>query len=265
MPGLQFDTSQLLKVSRDRAQTLLDGLFGPARASRYGEQTVVPMVRKQHALADEGSYFTANNGQTAITGQALAAVDLTKPSLVIDNTDSPTNPAAKRIYIDYLTMLAGATAYSNSTSNTITFAHIALDTINRYSSGGTELAINNPNGDYPQKASVARVYAGALTLATAKALRHLSGYRLMRLPVSATAMSLANVDRWFCNFGGVENAGDQHVQASATLEATAVARNIGFPPVVIGPGQSFLFYITNISNSGATGGTLHYDCGWWER
>jgi len=236
-----------------------------ARGGRYGELYNQPLVRKTHNLADEGSYFTMNNAQTAITGQAISALDLTKPSIVIFNSDSVGNPLAKRIYLDYIALSAGATAYSNGVSNTITYAHIATDNVNRYSSSGTALTVNNPNQDGPIRASVALGYAGAIVTTTASALRHLSGYRIFRLPVSATALSLANVDRWMCNFGGVEPVVDQQTQLSATLEATAVARNLCFAPVIIGPGQSFLFYITSIANSAPVGGTLNYEIGYWER
>jgi hypothetical protein len=236
-----------------------------ARGGRYGEVYTQPLVRKLHNLADEGSYFTANNAQTAITGQALNAFDATKPSIVIYNSDSAANPLAKRIYIDYIQLVAGGTAYSNGVSNTATYCHIATDNVNRYSSGGTALTVQNVNQDGAIRTTVASAYAGAITTTTASALRTLSGYRLFRLPVSATALSLANVDRWNINFGGVENIVDLQTQISATLEATAVARSIAFSPVVIGPGQSFLFYITPIANSAPVGGTLHYDIGWWER
>jgi len=235
------------------------------RGGRYGEAFVASIVRKSHVLADEGSYYTANNLQTAITGQAVSAYDATKPSIVIFNSDSPSNPTAKRIYLDYIALVAGGTAYSNATSNTVSLCSIATDNVNRYSSGGTALTVQNVNQDAPTRPSVGLAYAGAITTTTANALRTLSGQRLFRLPVSATALSLANVDRWNINFGGVEQVIDLQTQISATLEATAVARSISFPPVVIGPGQSFLFNIATICNSSPVGGTLHYDLGWWER
>ncbi len=237
----------------------------PTRFSRYGENYTIGMVRKQHALADEGCYFTANNAQTAITGQAIFALDLTKPSIVLFNADTVGGAQSKRIYLDYISLVQGATAYSNATSNTMTYCHIATDSINRYSSAGTQLTVRNVNQDSPISSTVGLAYAGAIVTTTASALRHLSGYRIWRFPVSGTAQSLANVDRWMINFGGVENVADPQLLASATVEATAVSRAINFPPVVIGPGQSFLFYITPIANSAAVGGTLHYELGWWER
>ena len=237
-----------------------------ARGGRYGELAVLPYVRKQHLLADEGSYFVAANAQTAITGQAITAFDATKPSLIIANTDSSGNPAAKRIYLDYIHLLNGGTAYSNGVSNTGSFWSMQIDNGNRWSSAGTLLTVASPNMDLASATSVAQVHAGALTVTTATAaMRTLVGYRLMRAPVSATALTLANVDVFHFNFGGVEAHPNWQLQASATVEATAVQKNFAGPPVVIGPGQSILFNIANVSNSAAVAGNFFYEVGWWER
>lgn len=258
-----------LIVSRTLPQGNADGPQNEVfqRAGRYGEGAVLSYIRKQHLLADEGQYFVANNAQTAITAQATNAYDATKPTILIANTDSSSNPLGKRIYIDYIALLAGGTAYSNATSNTGIFWQLGIDSGNRYSSGGTALTIANPNMDIAAASSVAKAYAGGITTTAASGqFRNVSAMRLMRLPVSATVLSLANSDRFFFTFGGVEaNAGDIQLQASATVEVTTVARAMSGPPVIIGPNQSFLFNINAISNGTPVAGNLHVEIGWWER
>src|SRR4051812_26565418 len=192
-------------ASRGLPQPVPDTQEQEMRFDRYGGISTAPVVRKHHTLADEGSYFVANNLQTAITGQTSTSYDATKPSALLINTDSGSNPSAKRIYLDYIMLLNGGTAYSNASSNTAIFWGLAMDSGNRYSSGGTQLTVNNPNNDVAQAASIAKAYAGALVTTSAIALRTILGQRLMRAPVSATALTLANLDQFFFNFGGVED------------------------------------------------------------
>src|SRR5437764_675039 len=107
-------------VSRMLPQPVPDntGMVTPSRFGRYNEQFVVPLMRTQHGLADEGTYFTASahsapassTDDVAITGQTTTAYDGTKPSFLIQNIDSPSNMGAKRIYLDWLSLLNGATA-----------------------------------------------------------------------------------------------------------------------------------------------------------
>lgn len=235
-----------------------------SRFGRYGENAVLSYIRKNHLLADEGTYFVANNLQTAITGQTTTAYDATKPSLLIVNTDSVSNSSAKRIYLDYIHLLNGGTAYSNATSNTSIVWSVALDTSNRYSSGGTQLTVNNPNNDLAQ-GSVSLAYAGALVTTAAQSLRTIVGQRLMRAPISTTALTTANLDEFHFNFGGVEAQSASALQASATLEANMVNKTFAGPPVVIGPNQSLLFNINCIAGGAVTAGNFVYEVGYWIR
>ena len=238
------------------------------RGMRYNELATIGLMRKQHALADEGSFFVANGGDTAITGQTTQALDATKPSLLIQNTAPQSGGMGKRIYIDYISLLGGGTAYSNLTSNTGMYFYLGIDTILRYSSAGTALTVANVNGDVPNASSVAQVWAGAIvTLTAGSAFRTIGGRRLMRLPVSSTVLSTANADRWYFNFGGVETGAFETSTdtTSATLESKWVSRYINCPPIIIGPQQSFLFNINCITGGTVTAGNLFYEIGWSER
>lgn len=239
-----------------------------ARFGRYGEPCVQSMVRKAHPLADEGSYFLCNNAQTAITAVAATAFAATTPLLIVTNTDVPTNPNAKSIYLDFLSLLNGSTAFSNSTSNIGMFWASYLDQLARYSSGGSNLSANivSPNSGVANPTSVAKVYLGSLTAAAAGPnVRCLIGQRLFRAPVTATAMSLAYLDDWHYEFGSVESPPAGTPGTSGTVNANALHSVFKHPPVVIGPGHSFLLYLWMAANSGQTGGTLLPDLGWWRR
>lgn len=227
-----------------------------------GEQTVVSMIRKAHSLAEEGSYFTASNLQTAITGPAGTAFSATAAMLSIYNSSTVTAPV--RISLDYLNLLAGATAMSNATSNTGTFWSLVVDTTNRYTSGGTALTPKNVNME-SNNSSVAVINFGALVTTAAQAARSIVGQRLFRVPVSATALSLANYDTWQINFGGVENNPPIFAPASATVQANINNALYTAPPAVIGPGQTLLLHMWTIVNSAPVGGTFLPEVAWWER
>lgn len=258
-------------VSRSQPSPVGESQRSTARLGRYGELYVSALGRKQHLLADEGFYFVANNAQTAITGQTDTAFTATHPTLMVVNTDSPGNPTAKRIYLDYAYFLNGGTAFTNATSNTGVFGAVVLDTAARYTSGGTEISslIVGANIDGPARSSIAKVYCGAIVAsASGSTARMVVGQRLLRMPVSATALSLANVDEFFMNFGGVESSvppAQATSAASATLEANKVARALSLPPLVIGPGQSVLIYLFAVAGGAVTAGNLLPEVAWWER
>jgi hypothetical protein len=233
-----------------------------SRFGSYGENYVLSLIRKQHLLADEGSYFTASSAQTAITGPAATGWVATTPALVVYNGASAGGP---RIYLDYLYLLNGGTAFSNSTSNTGMFFAIYIDAGNRFSSGGTGLTPKNVNQDSNQGSYAAINFGAPTATAASGAVRSLVGQRLFRAPVSATALTLANMDDWMFNFGGVEGGPANIVGSSGVLQANISHSVFNLPPVVIGPGQSALIYIWQISNSGATAGNLIPELGYFER
>jgi hypothetical protein len=233
-----------------------------SRFGSYGENYVLSVVRSNHLLADEGSYFTASSAQTAITGPAAAGWVATTPALVVYNGASAGGP---RIYLDYLYLLNGGTAFSNSTSNTGMFYAIYLDAGNRYASGGTTLTAKNANMDSNIASNAAVAFGAPTATAASGTVRSIVGQRLFRAPVSATALTLANMDDWMFNFGGVEGGPVNIVGSSGVLQANISHSVFNVPPVVIGPGQSALIYIWQISNSGPTAGNLIPELGWFER
>lgn len=258
----------LLKINTERMLPIPspETVEQTVRGGRYGELYTIGALRKQHALADEGSYFVTHNNQSALTGPVGTAFSATAAMLLIFNGDTAGSVTAKRIYLDYLALLAGATAMSNGTSNTGTFWAMVIDSGNRYASGGTNLTPNivNANRDV-SVSSVASVYFGAVTATVANAARAIVGQRLFREPVSATVLSLANMDDWLFNFGGVEAGPAQASGSSGVLQANIVHKSFPCPPIVIGPQQSLLIHMWLGVNSAPVAGTFLPELGWFER
>src|SRR5438132_1803253 len=103
-------------VSRMLPQAEQDNDPGIVRLGRFGDVWTIGGVRKQHGLADEGSYFVANNGGTgaATSATPTSFVD-TAPILAIYNQDSAGNQNSKRLHLDWirLTQTAAGTAGVN--------------------------------------------------------------------------------------------------------------------------------------------------------
>lgn len=232
-----------------------------SRFGRYGEQIVQGLVRKTHALNDEGTYFVTNSGsQTGIISSPATGFVATTPSLIVANIDSPTNPNYKRINLDFLNLVT--TVVGSAASGLVNLqAALYIDSVNRYSSGGTEITANivSPNMDLSPK-SIAKVYFGAITAIAATAnVRPVCPLRVIRPVVSATVLDVVGETKWF-NFGGVEGA----LNGSITV-ANANFITVPMPCVSIGPGQSALLYLWQ--NVGGTNVAATYapELGFWER
>jgi hypothetical protein len=258
-------TSSFGLVGRALPQPTTDNVEREVRISRYGDCYAYNVVPTKHVLDDEGSYFIANNGQTAISGQTQITFTATAPTISIFNSDSAGNPSSKRIYLDYNYLVAGGTAFtSGGTGNVATFVAVTLDSQDGVT-GGTLLSPVCANMDTGTK-SVAIVRFGALAAPAVTAnARTIVGQRLVRCPVTTATLSLANVDQYLFNFGGVDFSMALPNAASATLEANAVGRTVNLPPVVIGPGQSVWVYVFTSTSVSVTPGNYFPEIGWWER
>lgn len=249
-------------VSRLLPQAETDNDSGNVRVGRYGDVWTIGAVRKQHALADEGSYFVTNSGsQTGILSSPATGFVATTPACIIANTDSAANSNAKRIHLDFMNLVT--TVVGSAASGLVNLqAALYLDNSNRYASGGTNISsfIVNPNMDVAARASVAQVYFGALTAAAASGnVRAVCPLRVIRPAVSGTVLDVVGETKWF-NFGGVEGS----LNGSITI-ANANFITVPMPPIIIGPGQCALIYLWQ--NVGATPVAATYapEFGWWER
>lgn len=243
-------------VSRVLPQAETDNDPGIVRLGRYGDLYGIPIVRKQHGLADEGSYFVANTGNPA-TGVATAAAPTafsdTAPFLTVYNQDSPSNLNNKRIHLDFLRL----TATAAGTAGVSFRAGVKVGTGSAYASGGTLLTPANPNMDVGARASIASV--AVLPVAVAMTAPRVIVGDVYVIPTLAAVFPVgASV---LFNFGGVEVSG--HGSIYATTTATIVQNTVNLPPVVLGPNQSFVLLHLLTSQSAASSWSV--EMGWWER
>ena len=230
------------------------------RLWRYGEMPTVGMIRKQSALAEEGTYFVTNNAQTGIATPAVATFTAVSPLLQIFNSDSPLNSSAKNITLDYInltTTAAGGWASAGVNEQ----IHLYVDSGDRYTSGGTDLSplIVNPNMAAPVRASVAKVRFGALTIPAATgSVRAVCGLRIARPAVSATVADVIGETKQL-NFGGVEA-----MLNGAITVASANMISIPLPPIVIPPGMCAILYFT-LNGTTPSAASFAPELGWWER
>lgn len=246
-----FDMENIpvLRASRNLPQAVIDAQPVLSRGDRYGAAHVSNVYPDMAAAAEEGAYFTVNNAQTGIaTAATPVSFSATNPFLIVYNRETASNPAAKRIILDYAMLLptAAGTAGAN-----VQFA-VTLDSGNRYSSGGTELTtlIVNPNGD-ASGTSVAKVYAGNLTATAASALvRTVVGQRYMKGAIPVIG------DTYTIKFGGVD--------APSFIGISTILTSVNnVPKVVIPPGWSAIVHLWLTSQSAAS--SYAPELGWVER
>lgn len=225
------------------------------RQGAYGEMYTMPVVRKQHTLADEGTYYVTNNAQTAIVptyGTSLAA---TSPFIVIYNGN-----VSQRIYLDYISLTAVVAGASTTTAGYSAVA-VYIDNINRYTSGGTNLTANvvSPNMSAGVNSSAASVYCGAIVAPAASgSVRIVCGLRNIRPAVSSTVINVVG-DQNLLTFGSVEGIAGSITIANANIMPQA------FPPVIIGPGHSALVYLWYPVLTSPSAATYAPEIGFWVR
>jgi len=139
-----------------------DGNWQYQRYGKYGENVNHPAT-DENFLSEEGSYWKAVNATpgTAITANIQTTFSATKAFLTIQNSGPSGGPL---LYLDYIRLIT-VTAPASATSTQIV---LAMDSITRYSSGGTQITAfptTSPflAGPVPQ----ITMYAGALTAAAA--------------------------------------------------------------------------------------------------
>lgn len=223
----------------------------------YGEVATMPLVRKAHVLADEGSYFVTNNAQAGIAPTYGTAFAATSPFVLIYNGST----AGQRLYLDYVAMVAIAAGAQTTTAGYTAMA-VVTDVGNRYSSGGTALAANIVSPNMASAVSTTQgvaIYCGAITATAASASAHtIVGIRNLRPSVSTTVINVVG-DMNLLNFGGVEGAVGSITIANANIMPQAL------PPVIIGANQSVLFYIWYPVMTAPSAATYAPEIGFWLR
>ena len=226
------------------------------RQHSYGEVMTMPVIRKHHVLADEGSYFVAHNNQTAIAPPTATGFVATTPTMILMNLD-PT----KRMYIDYI-KLSVITAFTAASGTGPMYGAIVLDNTiaSRYTSGGTQItqAPTNPNMALTSSAQI-NFYFGAITATAASAAaRTIVGQSVLRPAASGTAVTVIG-DTIIMNSGGVEAA----VAGSITLTNPNIIP-VPIPPIILAPNNTMLLYTYQAATT-PVAGTILPEVGFWLR
>jgi hypothetical protein len=192
------------------------------------------------------SYRATN--PTISTGIAQAVVTswvATTPFMVIFNQDVAGGLSLHLDYIKLINSVAGA-------STTSAHAAFILDTVDRFSSGGSVLTGAQINSALSGTAK-ARVNVGAVTATAATAARQIG--RDMVKTQAAPCWTVG--DEVYAKFDTFDFS-----PAPTNGAGTAI---FGIPsgPVVIAPGHSFLFYLWNIANA-VTPPSWEIEMAWWE-
>ena len=250
---MKVDASGLLRASRSLPQPIPDTQEIEARSTRYGDQYVVSLVQTTHVVSDEGGYFYTSNPTpgTGIIINMVASYAATTPMLVIQNSDVL---GGKRIYLDWIKIITTVLGGGTPASTWLQYAAY-IDSINRYTSGGSALAVVNPNMDASQT-PVGKAWFGAISAPAASSSQRLVSSGQMR------TIAAVLYDTYLFTFGGIE----KNVVGNSLALATAGIFEFPLPPVILGPGtnQSFLLN-TWQGGETTTGRTYTIECGWWER
>jgi hypothetical protein len=185
---------------------------------------------------------------TGIAQAIVAAWAATTPIMVVFNADVA---GGVSLHLDYIKLINAAAGASTTSAHS---AYV-LDTVDRWSAGGTRLTTGGPfnvNSALSQ-APKARIDFGAVTATAATAPRQVG--RDMVKTQAAPCWSLG--DEVYAKFDTFDFS-----PAPTSGAGTAI---FGIPsgPVVIAPGHSFLFYLWNIANA-VTPPSWEIEMAWWE-
>jgi len=216
-------------------------------------QKVTSLWNNSYALADEGGYFMANT-TTVASGQAGGTGIATTTSVVDDaatasathaqnvpvahmwNTSSPASQSSKSIYLQYIKMILTAVPTSATNWN---FA-MRADSVNRFTSGGTQLVPINPNTIFPNTSIMLIQFGAVVTTSLPSGAQRV----LARGQIQSTVPVVQ--DEWWFTFGDVS------MPTGMIMTATTVKKLvIPCGPIVLGPGWGMTLEMWGTSNAAA--------------
>lgn len=217
----------------------------PQRTGTYGEAFVLPISGKEFCSVDEGSYFmalTPTPGTGIIGTVSIAAITAVSPTMVIYN-----GHASKYLYPQFLNLHETVV----STSGARVQFTFYIDTINRYTSGGTALTINNTNSGSSLSSGVLG-YVGGIVAPAAGAAQRLVDHVVFRGTIDVVE------DQYEFIFGGLGGGMVTGPQATTVQHFSAT-----LPPVAIAPGGSLVMH--QWAGSQANAPTYEYRFGFISR
>lgn len=214
------------------------------RTTKLGDLFTQPLGKPRAGLAVEGAYFVAVNATpgTGLAGIAAAnGYDATEALAYIRNNGT------KNIVLDFIKL---QTTVAGTNGTDVRFdCHV--DSVARYTSGGTELSPKNVkmNG----AGSGAQIYVGALVTPAAGADVVRVGGGELRSVITVVG------DQYVFDFGGdpAQGTGAPANGLLAAVIKTAVA------PIVLTPGDSFLLAVNAASQT--VGSSYEVEIGYFER
>lgn len=217
----------------------------PSRTGSYLEAYALSLTNKELFAADEGSYFTACSPTpgTGIIGHAAPTTyDQTKPYFFLYNgsTNLTYYPQYLRLH-DTVVSVGGSRVQFTA----------SIDTGNLYSSGGTDMTVNNVNmGSSNTSGAVCKQGAVVLSAAT-------SGVRLLGNYCLRGTIDVVEDDYVFI-FGAPDGTGPATSRVATVLDVSRA-----LPPVVIPPG--YMFKMVQWAGSQSTGPTFEASFGFIAR
>lgn len=226
-----------------------NGAKSGMRASNRGDAHAMPLGKSRCTLAEEGSYFLASNPTigTGVAGVTAAnAYDATEAFICLRNDNSVAS--GKWLFLDRLNLTT--TAAGTSGTNVEFTSHI--DAGDRYTSGGAVIVPVNCNMA-SSVASGATMQAGALVTTAATGAVRVLDNRTLRTVITVVG------DRYDFDFGG-ETLAPAGLATAGTAQLHMLT---SCAPVVLGPGDSWIFTIFAASQAAAS--SFEYSLAWWER
>ena len=189
------------------------------RADKYQATNIITVSNKEFGCVDEGSYFmalTPTPGTGVIGTVSIAAITDVSPTMVVYN-----GHASKYLYPQFLNLHETVV----STSGARVQFTFYVDNVNRYTSGGTALTINNANSG-STLGSGAVINVGAIVSPAASA-KKLIDHVVFRGTIDVVEDQYEFV---FASAGAGTSTGSRAATVSDFSKT--------LPPVAIAPGHS---------------------------
>jgi hypothetical protein len=193
-----------------------------------------------------GTYFRAG---TPTPGTGIAMGIQTSFSDTANVLALIYNGGVKQIVMDYLKLM-NTVAGASTTSSQLC---LKLDNKDRYTSGGTSITPDQPNGK-AEPTTVTKLYFGIITANAVGTMNRIVG----RIPLKIVAAPC-----WAINDTVVITFGNMQAQAGGLAAATAAIIPIHAGPIMIPPGHSLTVHMWNVANA-TTAPSWEFELGYWE-
>lgn len=249
---MSIDTNINVEIDRVLPDAESDSTEKTWRGGRYGEGYMIQTGGNNfHMMADEGTYkvamgtpgtgiaFTINTGMSETAGNVL----------YVKNNDAVNNSRAKCLYPHYIRMICTVVP----AAATAMHAMVKIDNRDRYTSGGTQLTVNNPNIGIGA-GTQSQIFAGALTTVAPSP----SAYPVARA-VMKTAIPVVN-DEWLFLFGSSDGGGSSIALGGAVAQRMVIP----CPPVILPPQSNMCLQMWCPTNA-VTAPSFEFEVGFFER